>query len=228
MRARAAVALGVGFAVLAGGVVVGDRFAASMAEDQLADRLTSRVEVTGTPHVRVGGFPFLTQLASGTFSHVTVALDGAVLDGVQVTAVTVDARDVTRGDPVTVGTLDAALTLPVATVQEAASQRTGLDVTVSVQGDALQGSMSLLGVPLAVTFVPRVEDGRLLVDAGALSLGGLTVDAASLPGGLGERLTGLEVAVDGLPDGVTLTGAAVVPDGVRVTASGTDVAVTTP
>ncbi|WP_448630680.1 LmeA family phospholipid-binding protein [Cellulomonas soli] len=138
----------------------------------LADRLTSRVEVTGTPHVRVGGFPFLTQLASGTFSHVTVALDGAVLDGVQVTAVTVDARDVTRGDPVTVGTLDAALTLPVATVQEAASQRTGLDVTVSVQGDALQGSMSLLGVPLAVTFVPRVEDGRLLVDAGALSLGG--------------------------------------------------------
>ncbi|MGN8244473.1 LmeA family phospholipid-binding protein [Cellulomonas soli] len=228
MSARGVVAIGIGLVLVAGGLVVGDRFAASLAEQQLADQIGARLEVTGEPDVQIDGFPFLTQLASGTFSHVTVDVDGAVLDGVQATDVTMDARGVTRGDPVTVDQLEASLTLPAATVQDAAAERTGLAVTVVVQGDAMQGSMDVLGVPLAATFVPRVDGGRLLVDTTSLSLGGLSVDAASLPGGLGERLTGLEVPVDGLPEGVELTDAQVVAGGVRITAAGTDVALTSP
>lgn len=228
MSIKGAVALTVGLAVVAVGVVVGDRFAASLVEDQLAGQVESRLEVTGTPDVQVGGFPFLTQLASGTFSHVTADVDAVVLDGVPTTDVTVDARGVRRGDPITVDELEASLTLPVSAVQDAVAERTGLAVTVVVQGEQLQASMDVLGVPLAVTFAPRVEGGRLLVDTTSLSLGGLSVDAASLPGGLGDRLVDLEVPVDGLPDGLALTDAHVVTDGVRVTVAGTDVTLEAP
>lgn len=223
MSTKGVVATVVALVVVAAGVVVADRLAASMAEDEVARQVEKRLGTTGTPDVHIGGFPFLTQLASGTFSNITVDVDGVELDGVQATDVTVDARGVERTDPVTVAELDAALTIPVGTVQDAVAERTGLDLTITVQGDQLQASTELLGLPLAATFAPRVQDGRLLVDTTALSLGGLSVQASSLPGGLGDRLSDLEVPVEGLPEGVVLTDAQVVDDGVRVTATGTDV-----
>jgi len=73
--------------------------------------------------------------------------------------------------------------------------------------------------------VPRVENGTLLVDAQKLTLGGQAITTQSLPAALRSRVTGIEVPVQGLPNGLTLTRAEVVPTGVRITADGTNVSV---
>jgi hypothetical protein len=56
-----------------------------------------------------------------------------------------------------------------------------------------------------------------------MSLGGLTITVDDLPDRIASRLTDLEVPVSGLPEGLTLTSVAVVPDGARITATGQDV-----
>ena len=71
--------------------------------------------------------------------------------------------------------------------------------------------------------VPRVEDGKLLVNVENVQIAGLTVSVDDLPNAIGKRLTDVEIPVSGLPEGVALSKAAVVSTGVRITATGTDV-----
>ena len=61
-----------------------------------------------------------------------------------------------------------------------------------------------------------------------LNVGGVELDPSLLPDGLAGRLTGVEVPLEGFPDGLVLTDAVVHPDGLRITASGTDVTVPPP
>ena len=51
------------------------------------------------------------------------------------------------------------------------------------------------------------------------------VSAQALPGALRERVTASEVPVEGLPAGLVLSRADVVPTGLRITADGTNVVV---
>ena len=103
------------------------------------------------------------------------------------------------------------------------TQRTRLDVTLAVDGVAMKATGTVLGLDLAVDLTPRVDGGRLLVDATAVTLGGRAIPTTALPAALRQGLTGLEVPVNGLPQGLALTGAQVVPAGVRVTLAGDDV-----
>ena len=48
-----------------------------------------------------------------------------------------------------------------------------------------------------------------------------------LPGAIGDRLTDIEIPVSGLPEGLVLSDATVVADGVRITADGADVVLPT-
>ncbi|MDQ2782203.1 MAG: DUF2993 domain-containing protein, partial [Actinomycetota bacterium] len=56
-----------------------------------------------------------------------------------------------------------------------------------------------------------------------VTLGDRAVSVDSFPA-LHDALSGITVPIQGLPAGMSLTGAQVVPTGVRVTASGTNVA----
>ena len=84
---------------------------------------------------------------------------------------------------------------------------------------------TVLGLPLTLGLVPRVANGKLLVDAQGLTLGGREITAQSLPAALRERITGIEVPVEGLPAGLVLSRADVVATGLRITADGNNVVV---
>ena len=75
--------------------------------------------------------------------------------------------------------------------------------------------------------MPRVEDGTLLVSVDNVQIAGLTVSVDDLPNAIGNRLTDIEIPVEGLPEGLVLSDATVVADGVRITADGTDVVLPT-
>jgi len=210
--------------VLGAGLVVADRVAAAEAENRAVETIELNLEgVQGTPDVTIGGFPFLTQLLRGSLTEVSGHVDGMTLEGIDAVDVQVEAQDVSTTEPYTAGSGSIAATLPTASIEQVVADRTQLDVKVAVDGDALTASGQVLGLNLSATLTPRVEDGKLLVDVGGLKLAGLTITVDDLPASIRSRLTDLEVPVSGLPEGLVLTEATVVPDGVRITATGTNV-----
>ena len=227
MSRRGAVVGVVAVVVLVGGVLVADRVAESAAERQVADAIQQNLDVVGSPTVELGGFPFLTQVLAGSIDDVTGQVDGVTLEGIDATDVTIDARDVSTSEPYTVGTATISATLPTSSIEQIVADRSDLDVTVAVDGGALTASGKVLGLTLAANLVPRVEDGKLLVSVADVRIAGLTVSVDSLPSAIGDRLTDVEIPVDGLPDGLVLSDATVVADGVRITADGADVVLPT-
>ncbi|WP_030610246.1 LmeA family phospholipid-binding protein [Streptomyces sclerotialus] len=56
--------------------VAADRLAVDFAEDKAAEKIRGSLGLSGTPQVSVKGFPFLTQVASGTLTQVDASLGG--------------------------------------------------------------------------------------------------------------------------------------------------------
>ncbi|MDQ2796302.1 MAG: DUF2993 domain-containing protein [Actinomycetota bacterium] len=214
--------------VLGGGLVAADRYAASSAQDYARDSVNSQLKVKGDTHVDVHGFPFLTQLIRGTLDEVTVTVPGATVGGLQISDIDVDARDIkvdaftTDRHPVA-GQMMLHATMPISSLQAAVKKQSNLDVALAVKGSALQATGNVLGLTLEASVTPRVEAGKLLVGVSDVTLGGRSVSTDTFPV-VHDALSGITVPIQSLPAGVSLTGAQVVPTGVRVTASGTNVA----
>ena len=215
--------------LLVGGAFVADRVVASTVEKRSVEAIEQNLDgVVGTPTVDIGGFPFLTQVLRGTLDEVTGQVDGVTIEGIPATDVTLDATDITTSEPYTAGTATIEATLPTSSIDQIIADQTRLSIITSVQGDALEATGQVLGVTLSAALLPRVQDGRLLGDVESVSIGGASVSVDSLPNAIGDRLDDIEIPVQtGLPEGLELSGVRVVDDGVRITASGTDVAVPT-
>ncbi|MGV8966995.1 MAG: DUF2993 domain-containing protein [Cellulomonas sp.] len=224
MRARGVVIGTVAFALLAGGAVVADRVAVGRAEALAVTELQANVDgVSGEPEVTITGFPFLTQLAAGKLSHVTVRADGLTLDGVEVTDVVVDAGGVTTAEPYTVDHADLTGTLSAAELQRLVAANSDVKADLKIDGDKLIAATQLLGLDVTATLVPRVDNGQIRVDVTTVAFGGFAVDVSDLPSALAGQLKDLAVPIGGLPAGFELTGVEVRDGGVRITASGQDV-----
>lgn len=222
MGARGVVTGVVALGLVGVGAFVADTWARSSAQDQAAVVVAQQLEVDGTPDVRIAGFPFLTQLLARSLDDVTATASGVTLEGIDATDVEVRAADVSLEAPYRVGSAEVDATVPAASLQQVVAERTGLQMDLAVDGDALRATGQVFGADLTAGLVPRVEDGRLVVDLQDVSLGAGSLALDQLPGGLADRLVGLDVPVEGLPPGVTLVDASVTPQGVRFTARGTD------
>lgn len=216
-------------ALLGGGALYGDRYAEGQAEAYARQVVSENIPVTQPPTVDITGFPFLTQAVRGTLDHVTGSVPGATLGGIPVTDVGLDATDVLirppDGQSPRAGHVTVTATIPTASIAAIVQDRTGLSTQLAVTGDALTATAKILNLPLEIALTPRVDAGKLLVDVQSLKLSGATITAAQLPSAFRSKLQGIEVPVEGLPKGLALSTAAVVAQGVRVTATGTDVEV---
>jgi hypothetical protein len=226
---KALVGLVVLAAVLGVGLVAGDHYAEASAEEYARGVVSDMLQASTTPSVDIQGFPFLTQVARGTLDSVTASAAGARLGGVAVTDVAIDARGVLvrppAGEQARAGQASISATIPTSSFEAALKERTGLTATLTVAQSTLQASGTVLGLALTLTLVPRVDNGSLLVDIQHLTLGGNEVDPNALPSALRGRVSSIPVPLDGLPQGLTVSQAAIVPTGVRVTASGSNVVV---
>jgi LmeA-like phospholipid-binding len=213
----------IGVLVLVALLLAVDRGAEFLAGRAAADRLADRPEVVGQPDVNVGGFPFLTQLLAREFDDVDVSVPALTAQGVPLTDVDLQLRGVTPASGFTsvqVAQVDGTAVLTYADLQ-AASPVTGITFSDGGNGTvAFAGSVTALGRQLDITGTAalRAEGTTVTVDPQQISTGDERLDAAAE-----QLLTGaLVFDVGGLPANLALTGARGGPDGVVVTASGSN------
>ncbi|MEU0198376.1 MULTISPECIES: DUF2993 domain-containing protein [unclassified Streptomyces] len=84
----------VGLAVLAAFTALGDRWAVLYAEHRAADTLKDRLDLAAAPEVKIGGFPFLTQLADKRLDAVKVTVPDVAADRVSLAKVSATAHDI--------------------------------------------------------------------------------------------------------------------------------------
>lgn len=226
MAARGWVVLVVVLGILVGGAVGVDQYLRVQAEHEVATRVAGVFDGMDHPSVTIHGFPFLTQLAGGTFGHVTGSANEVLLDGVTADDVRVDAHDVTLS-PARAGSATVSATISAQTAQSLLRTRSGLsDLGVRIEGDRVVVTTTVRGQELAVSGTLAAGTDVVQINLSTATLAGVSTEVSALPSGLRSKLGNLTIPVTGLPRGVHLTGAEVVPAGLRFTATGTDVPLT--
>ena len=220
MRGRAVVWSVVVVGVLAGGAAVADGVVRERTQETLSTRLQTGIDgLDSAPDVTIAGFPFLTQVLAGELDDVTVTAPTATLDGLRLQQVDVRLTGVSTGQPTVARTARLTALASVADIEESLA----VPVDLAIQGDALITSVTVLGLALDVVLDPRPAGRAIEIDVTGLSLAGMSVSTDELPAALRDQLTGLQIPVDGLPQGMELTEVEVQPDGVRLTAQGADI-----
>jgi hypothetical protein len=224
------VAVLLGAVVLLVVVAVGaDLVVRSVVESRAGRSLDSTgLEFSPDAAVTMSGFPFLTQLARGRLTEASVTAESVVIEGVELTDVVATARGLTTSAPYTAEEATLVATAPAATLSAAVARsrvgELGFDVEVVVEGGRIVARTRVLGLPAEVTMRPEPAGTSIGVGLESVSLAGFTISAEDLPAALRDALDGLEVPLEGLPEGLEVTGVEVVPDGLRVSAGGEDVA----
>jgi hypothetical protein len=93
------IALLVMLVLLLGLVIVADRVGAGVAEDKLAEQAAAELKKNGAttasePKVKIGGFPFLTQVLGGKYEKITITADKPQSDDIKLETLTIVATDV--------------------------------------------------------------------------------------------------------------------------------------
>jgi LmeA-like phospholipid-binding len=210
--------------VLAVILVGGDRIAHQLVTGEAEKRLSN--EGLSDPSVKVGGFPFVTQLISRRFHDVTVSTPTLTRHGVRAQSVSATATDVDvpSGGDVTVATITARGTISYAEVLAQVGQD-GLRLSRASSDEVrLRRSVTVLGQTVGVSARGRIEpSGRSItvVPRGFELEGGGAVSPA-LAASLTDQFS-LSYAVRGLPRGMRIDTITPAADGFVVTLSGRDV-----
>ena len=215
------IGIGIVLAVLAVLGFAGDRVAASAAERRITESVSQELAGATSVATQIHGVPVLTQVAAGSLDHVTVTAASVPASGVSLQDVVVDLYGVTTTAPRSAQRVTATALVPTSALQA----KVGDGWTVTTDGDALLASSSgLLGLQARV--VPTVRDNKLAIDIDWVKVLGAQVDGSSVPQAVTDRLDALVGSVAALPLGLTLSAVTVVPGGVQITATGTDVPLT--
>lgn len=212
--------------VLLGLLVGADRVAASLAESQLASKIQQSQHLSQKPAVSIGGFPFLTQVASRDFGHATIDINDLDAQGVPISHIHADLRGVhvsSGYNSATVDNLVSTATLTYAAVSAALTKDAGIG-QVTVAKSSTPGQVTAAYSLLGVNVTADVE--VTLPSANTLEFKAVKVhsDLGSL--GLDQNLFDTKVPIAGLPFGMQLRTLQLNASGVDITATGQNVVLT--
>jgi hypothetical protein len=209
-------------------LVVTDRIAAAVAERKISDRLASAYGLPAKPGVGIAGFPFLTQVLSGTYHTVNIDVPSVMAGRVRVARLDTRFTGVRASlaqvlgrspEPVTAQAATATATVPLSAL------RSGLPhgVTLHQQGRSLSvaGTARYLGVavPYSATVQPSASSAGITLTPRQVQVGRAThVPARTLAGRL--RFT---VPLGALPLHPQISSVRVGSAGLHISATGRDV-----
>jgi hypothetical protein len=201
-------------------VVAADRVGVVVAEGAAASKIQKQQNLSQKPSVSIGGFPFLTQVASRDFSHITVDIHGLVADGVPISDVHADLTGVhvaSNYNSATADTLVATAEVSYADLSAYVSKQAADigQVTISRGTDGkLKASMSILSFSVsAQVSVTLLANNTIEVKSGAIStpLSGLGL---TTPQGFDYK-----IGLGTLPFGIQLGGLDFTGTGIQVSAT---------
>jgi hypothetical protein len=223
--------------------VVVDRVAVHFAEGEAAGKLKTTEGLASTPDVSINGFPFLTQVASGTLDDVEIgikdydATTGTTGKTIRIDDLHADMKDVTFTGDYSSATAQSATGTALISYDEllknakTAPTDIGLGFTGQVVGLA-DGGNGKIKVTLDVT-VPGVSAHQKVTVLSAVTVKNNTVQvhADNLPKLAGVSLiqdrfrqaSDFQQAIDQLPGGVRLDKVEAVQNGVDIAVKGSNV-----
>lgn len=230
-------------------LVVADRVGASVADDKVAEQVAVQAEkkdikLGQQPTAEITGFPFLTQVAAGRYDKILVHMRDIQAQAYSVpklditaTGVHAKAGEIMDGNAhITADRVDGTATIGWGYLQQTAKDQLKQkvqvdDLTLTGTGDKLTVHMT---VPVLQQQIKVVGSAKLaLSDDGhdvVVSVQDLKPDGVDLPSyaqqalnGLAQQLT-VRIALPELPYGLKLTGIDPASDGLKVTATASDVA----
>jgi hypothetical protein len=223
-RSRLGRALLVALVVLVGLLVAADRIGVLVAERAAATTLQRSQHLAQRPSVSIGGFPFLTQLATGNFDHVHVTADNLTLAAgnsqLRVARLDVTLRHVHVSRDFT--SARSQFSTATALIHYPDLSRTlGTQLSYAgggrVRASAAVGVIPGVAVPGTATAAVHVKGDALVFDDVQVSIAGQAV-----PSALSSYFTGLfgtAVSLSGLPFGVHVQSVDVQPGGVTIALS---------
>ncbi len=225
--------------VLAGLFVAADRIAVSLAEDEVAKKLKSGLDVpsSGNASVSIEGFPFLTQVASENLDKVTADLDGITAKAggrqVRLSKITMEAGDVALSDNYSSAVADRAtgtVHISYADLSKAADE--GVRIDYGGKSKSGKGQVKVTAsvlMPLLDRPIERSVYSTVSVTGGDT----VRLHADKVPG---SKIPGIESAIrkkidfdrriDKLPDGLKLEKVEATKTGVDLSMKGTHVRIT--
>ncbi|MHB9860741.1 LmeA family phospholipid-binding protein [Streptomyces sp. YIM S03343] len=229
--------------ILGGLFVVVDRVAVYFAEGQVADKLKTRENLADTPDVSIKGFPFLTQVASGSLDDVEVgikdyeATTGEAGKTVRIDDLKADMKGVDFSGDYSSATassatgsamisydelLKAAKSEPTSVFPGVKAQVVGLSdggngkIKANIKITSSVGTLGTQTYPVLSSVT--VEDNKVKVHADSLPKLAVALADSRI-----RRITDFQQTIDKLPGGIKLDKVVAAQDGVEITVRGSGV-----
>ncbi len=218
----------ISLAVIVVVLVVLDFAARVVAQNVMATKIEQQ-GLSRKPTVSIGGFPFLTQVASKNFSQVSISVTDLTEGPVTITKVSATAHGIRLKSFAfssgTISTVSGTALISFASLGNALSKQVGplgsllngagLNLTQAGPGE-VKASLNLVLASASATWrVSRLSGNRLNVRL--VSTGG------SLPGSLLSSIRNVTLKLPKLPLGLKIDSVSVTPQGVTGRVSGRDV-----
>lgn len=224
VRKKRIVLVAVLVAVAVAAPITADRAVAAMAERRIAARLGCLAGITGDVDVTLAGFPFLTQLASGTFADLRVRARAVTFRDLTLNSIAVAAQGVRlpEGGEASVESFSADAVIAYGGLGsrfDLGAARFGGDDAGRL---AIATTLGLGGRDLPVTIYAglAVSGNKLTITPDEVEVAqfGLRVPASRLPAGAADART---IDLPELPAGLAYSKIAATPDGLNLAVAGT-------
>ncbi len=239
-RRRLGASLVVLVLLLVGVVIAADRIAVGMANRMIAKETRKELQarqitVGAEPTASVGGFPFLTQVASGRYDRITIKLRQVTSDGVTLPALDLAARDVkasistlrSGSGRVTAGSVNGTATIDWTSAAKLVEANSDVDMS-QIRLSHGSGDQIRVTAPLKVGSISTklLANGMLVPDGDALRMKIVSVSTeGALPPlvsnllNLAEQQYSFRVKLPALPYGMKVTDVHPTDGGLQVTAA---------
>lgn len=198
-------------------LVIGDRVANAVAENDIADQIHSS-GFPVKPSVTITGFPFLTQVLAHDIHQIDISASHVPAGPLELSSVTATATGVHLNSSFNGGTVDqinGTVLVTFAELASAATNGTGAGLSLSADGPDKVKITGGIG-PLSDSEVAQVsKTGANQISVKVLNSGGAL-------GGVLSSFGSFSFDVPKLPAGLQLTSVSVTSQGLRVSASAHD------
>jgi len=235
---RRALRILIPLAIVAGLLLILDRGSVAVAQRVSASRLGDYAQFQKKPTVRIHGFPFLTQVFSGSLDDVEVRSDSVSVGSVTDAKFDVHLRGASLPLSKLIGGKIASLPVDkvngdvVLTYADLSRLSTVTGLTFARNGDFLQisGRPTVPGIgavgAVNATAAVSVLSGGLRARITSLQIGGAAVTGTTLS--VVSGLLASAIVIPPLPYGLKLDSVQLTEAGLRVIGSGTKVTLTAP